>query len=321
MLASSPKRPKGSAPDPEEEEYEYKNVDWKRVLLRPKYIPWHILGIVILVLTILIAVHHDQVVDKLRPASEKIRDLPAGFLIPVAILIIISFPPLFGHEIIALLCGVIYGLWIGFAIVAAGTFLGEIGTWFAFMYAFRKKAVKLERTNLNYGALARFTRDGGFVVVLVIRFSIIPSHFSTAVFSTCNVKFWHFAIATFMTLPKQVVLVYLGVLFVQQNKSNTVNTIVILITGAITVVAGLWIYYKLMATKKVLLEEQRQRLEAKQRGLNMEVPVTEEENLWQRERHPESPSYVRPPMQAMWQEGSHEMDNMPRGKAYPQEFI
>ena len=35
------------------------------------------------------------------------------------------FPPLFGHEIIALLCGVVYGLWIGFAIVAAGTFIGE----------------------------------------------------------------------------------------------------------------------------------------------------------------------------------------------------
>ena len=61
----------------------------------------------------------------LRPTSMKIRDLPAGFLIPVAILIVISFPPLFGHELIALLCGVVYGLWIGFAIVAAGTFLGE----------------------------------------------------------------------------------------------------------------------------------------------------------------------------------------------------
>jgi uncharacterized membrane protein YdjX (TVP38/TMEM64 family) len=61
----------------------------------------------------------------LRPASEKIRDIPAGFIIPVVILIVISFPPLFGHEIIALLCGVVYGLWIGFAIVAAGTFLGE----------------------------------------------------------------------------------------------------------------------------------------------------------------------------------------------------
>jgi hypothetical protein len=54
-----------------------------------------------------------------------VRDLPAGWLIPIAILFVISFPPLFGHEIIALLCGVVYGLWIGFAIVAAGTFIGE----------------------------------------------------------------------------------------------------------------------------------------------------------------------------------------------------
>lgn len=61
----------------------------------------------------------------LRPFSEKVRNLPAGWLIPIAILIIISFPPLFGHEVVALLCGVVYGLWIGFGIVAAGTFLGE----------------------------------------------------------------------------------------------------------------------------------------------------------------------------------------------------
>jgi len=121
-------------------------------------------------------------IQYLRPFSEHVRDLPAGWLIPIAILVIISFPPLFGHEIVALLCGVVYGLWIGFGIVAAGTFIGErrwntmiyllqhvadhgtVGTWFAFQYLLRRKAEKLERTNLNYGALARLTRDGGFWV-------------------------------------------------------------------------------------------------------------------------------------------------------------
>jgi hypothetical protein len=34
---------------------------------------------------------------------------------------------LFGHEIVGVLCGVVWGLGIGFAIVAAGTFLGEVG--------------------------------------------------------------------------------------------------------------------------------------------------------------------------------------------------
>jgi hypothetical protein len=40
-----------------------------------------------------------------------------------------------------------------------------VGTWFAFKYAFRNKAAKMERTDLNYGALARVTRDGGFLVL------------------------------------------------------------------------------------------------------------------------------------------------------------
>lgn len=256
--SQNPGRPEESI-----EEYEYKEVQWKDFIKKPKYIPLWILSIAITVLLALFFVRHDQIVDALRPASEKVRDIPAGFLIPVAILIAISFPPLFGHELIALLCGVVYGLWIGFAIVAAGTFLGEICTWYAFKYIFRRKAIKLERTNLNYGALARFTREGGFLVVLIIRFSIIPSHFSTAVFSTCNVKFWHFAVATFMTLPKQIILVYFGVLFVQGSKDNTINIIVLGVTSIITVIAGVYVYIKMRNTKKILLEEQAVRLNSK----------------------------------------------------------
>ncbi|CZR60653.1 related to Golgi apparatus membrane protein TVP38 [Phialocephala subalpina] len=246
-----------------EPDYEYTQVKWKDYVTKKKYIPWWILAIIGGVLVGLMTLYHDQIVDALRPVSTKIRDLPAGFLIPVAILIAISFPPLFGHEIIALLCGVVYGLWIGFAIVAAGTFFGEVGTWFAFKYAFRKKAEKLEKTNLNYGALARVTRDGGFWIVLVIRFSIIPSHFSTAVFSTCDVNFWFFAIATFLTLPKQIILVYVGVLLTQQSTNNTLNYIVAGTAFIITVFAGYYIYSKMQKVKKVLLEEQEARKQAK----------------------------------------------------------
>jgi hypothetical protein len=162
-------------------------------------------------------------------------------------------------------------------------------------------------------------------VVLIIRFSIIPSHFSTAVFSTCNVKFWYFAVATFLTLPKQIILVYVGVLFAQKSKNNTINTIVLILSFLVTVFAGLYIYNKMRATKKILLEEQTARLNAKQRNLSQDFDQNaegrEEGNLWQRERHPQSPSYVRPPMQARWTEETHEMGDMGRPRAQAQEFI
>ncbi|KAL3426333.1 Golgi apparatus membrane protein TVP38-like protein 2 [Phlyctema vagabunda] len=243
----------------EVEEYEYKDIQWKDFFTKPKYIPWWILIIALNVIVILVTINHNKIVEALQPISRHIRDLDWGFVIPVVILVLISFPPLFGHEIVALLCGVVYGLWIGFAIVAVGTFIGEIGTWFAFKYAFRRKAVKLEKTNLNYGALARVTRDGGFLVVLIIRFSVIPSHFSTAVFSTCNVNFWYFAIATFLTLPKQIILVYVGVILVQEQSDSKVKVIVLFLTFLITVIAGVYIYMKMRNVKKVLLAEQTAR--------------------------------------------------------------
>ena len=40
---------------------------------------------------------------------------------------ILYVPQLFGHEIIAILCGLVWGLCEGFAIVALGTYLGEVG--------------------------------------------------------------------------------------------------------------------------------------------------------------------------------------------------
>jgi uncharacterized membrane protein YdjX (TVP38/TMEM64 family) len=83
--------------------------------------------VVILVLVALMTIYHDPIIKWFEPIAEKIRDIPAGWTIFVGILFVISFPPLFGQEIVALLCGMIYGLWIGFAIVSLGSFLGEVG--------------------------------------------------------------------------------------------------------------------------------------------------------------------------------------------------
>lgn len=132
--------------------------------------------------------------QKLRPWAESVRDLPAGWLIPIVVLFVISFPPLFGHEIVALLCGVVWGLWVGFGIVAAGTFAGEseclngarcrvatecfadricctqllVGTWFTFQKLLYKHCHKLERTNINYGALTRLARQSRFWVSILV---------------------------------------------------------------------------------------------------------------------------------------------------------
>ncbi|KAH7035692.1 uncharacterized protein B0I36DRAFT_238789, partial [Microdochium trichocladiopsis] len=146
----------------------------------------------------------------LQPFSDIIRDLPAGFLILGAIAFVASFPPFFGHEIIAVLCGAAYGLWVGFAIMAVSTILGEVGTWLLFQRSFKRRSLTLECTSLKYGSLTRIVREGGFLLVLFTRLSAIPPHFSTAFLSTCNIRFWQFTLTAALTLPKQLALVYLG---------------------------------------------------------------------------------------------------------------
>ena len=95
--------------------------------------------------------------------------------------------------------------------------------------------------------------------MLVIRFSVIPSHFSTAVFSTCDVKFWHFAVATFLTLPKQIILVYFGVLLVQKEDDSTIKSIIFGVAFAITAALGVWIWMKMRKVRAMLLAEQEAR--------------------------------------------------------------
>lgn len=75
-------------------------------------------------------IYHRQIIDWLTPLSQKVRSVTWGWVIPVIILFIISFPPLFGHEIVGVLLGVVYGLWIGFGILSLGTLLGEWGNFY-----------------------------------------------------------------------------------------------------------------------------------------------------------------------------------------------
>lgn len=144
---------------------------------------WYILLVLLIVGVALLTIYHRQIVDWLTPVSQKVKSVSWGWVIVVAILFVISFPPLFGHEIVGVLCGVVYGLWLGFGILSLGTLLGEIGNFYAFKLCLKRTAEKYERKSINYACMAHITREGGFLVILLARLSALPGHISTAVFA------------------------------------------------------------------------------------------------------------------------------------------
>ncbi|XAO23099.1 hypothetical protein I312_101877 [Cryptococcus bacillisporus CA1280] len=223
---------------------DYKQV-WKRASQRHMY-KWYAILIIAGTLTVLITVKHHAVVDFCRPITEKIRSWPAGWLIPIAVLIIVSFPPLVGHEIIGILCGLVWGLWVGFAILAAGTFLGEIATWVAFKRCCQIRAAKFEKKNRLYAALTQLIREKSFMFVLILRFSAVPGHITTAVSASAGANFWSYLLAAFLTLPKQWTIVYLGKAFGTTNRTNTIISVLTTVfTILATVIAAVYIYYQM----------------------------------------------------------------------------
>ncbi|KAF8311750.1 hypothetical protein DL93DRAFT_2040418, partial [Clavulina sp. PMI_390] len=242
-------------------------IDWRmfdpRRWLHRKYLPYLILLGLILTLVILMSVYDKQIVKWMTPVSKKLKALPGGWAIPIGILFVISFPPLFGHEIIGILCGVIWGLWVGFGIVAAGTFLGEVGNYYAFKSICSSHGRKLEQNNLSYACLAHIVREGGFWIALVARFSAIPGHFTTAVFSTCGLGIILFSIAAILSLPKQLTVVYVGVLIEEagngtvSGREKLISDIVLVASVLITIVAAWWIYDQMAKAKPEVLRNRR----------------------------------------------------------------
>ncbi|KAF9524228.1 snare associated Golgi protein-domain-containing protein [Crepidotus variabilis] len=259
-------------PSPTPSEVEALNPDIKGRLLQffnPKNwrrYGWYWLAIVLsIVFTVLISVFHEKIVRGLEPAAVWLRDgSKVGWLVPIAILIIISFPPLFGHEIVAALCGLVWGTWIGFGIVAAGTFFGEVANFYAFRYMCRSRAEKIEKKKIFYASLARVVRDGGFWIALVARYSAIPGHFTTAMFATCGMNIFVFSAAAILSLPKQFLNVYLGVLMGESvknggttSKSRVITTVAFIATFVVTSFAMHYLLKKVAMVKPQVIYERR----------------------------------------------------------------
>ncbi|KAJ7186827.1 hypothetical protein C8R46DRAFT_880213, partial [Mycena filopes] len=217
--------------------------------------------------TVLIEVYHDKIINALSPVTNWLHDTPAGWLIPIVVLIALSFPPLFGHELVAILVATVWGLWEGFGIVAAGTLLGEICTFYVFRTCLGRRAKTWELTNVGYGALSHIIHGGGLIVAVVVRYSSIPGHVSTAIFATCGLPFWVFLVAAVASLPKQFALVYVGYALKHKTPtSDKVNTIVICVSVVVTIGAMVYIHRQMAGAREAVVYARRKARQAKMQG-------------------------------------------------------
>jgi hypothetical protein len=161
--------------------------------------------------------------------------------------------------------GVVYGLWIGFGILSLGTLLGEWGNFYAFKFFLKKHAARYERKSLNYACMAYIVREGGFIIVLLARLSAIPGHFTTAVFATVGMGFFIFTLATLLSMPKQLLVVYLGVAIEQagsgteSTRSKVIKYVVLIVSTLITIFVAIFLYGKMQQARPVVQAQLREK--------------------------------------------------------------
>lgn len=96
--------------------------------------------------------------------------------------------------------------------------------------------------------MAYIVREGGFLVILLARLSAIPGHFTTAVFATVGMNFFIFTIATLLSMPKQLVVVYLGVAIessgsgTESTRSKIIKYAVVILSTAVTIGVAFYLY-------------------------------------------------------------------------------
>lgn len=89
---------------------------------------------------------------------------------------------------------------------------------YLFKYMLRERAKKFEEKSRLYAGLAHVMRRDGLWMITLVRWSYLPGHLVTCIQSTIGISVWIFGIACAISLPKQLALVYLGVLFGDTHK-------------------------------------------------------------------------------------------------------
>ncbi|KLT44987.1 hypothetical protein CC85DRAFT_241501 [Cutaneotrichosporon oleaginosum] len=168
----------------EQEEYERGLLTWERAKnwrfwLRWAWVPWYLLGGVLAAGVCTVALYHRELIMLLMPFARHIQLARYGWLVPIGIMVVLSFPPLFGNEVVIILCGVVWGVRAGFLIVAAGTVVGEMACFTVYGTCCRRRARRMAHMSLNYACLTRVISSGGLFIAWVVRLSAIPTHVST----------------------------------------------------------------------------------------------------------------------------------------------
>lgn len=227
-------------------------------------------------ISVALAVLSQHLQRNLHPLATRMESSAWSWAVLSLLIALVSVPPLFGHELLGVVAGYVYGQRIGFLILTLSSLAGESGVYFAFrrflrgrIHAFRVKY------RANYGIFVGVVEDGGLTMLFLIRMSVIPPHFSTPLFAGLESITWtRWMLANVLASPVRMFPpVFIGSLL-RDSKSNSVLGDVAFVFSSLITFAVLWTIRKRYLVKKDELDLARVRASRSSMKFEPQVTVT-----------------------------------------------
>ncbi|KAI9848472.1 MAG: Tlg2-vesicle protein [Thelocarpon superellum] len=234
---------------------------WQRIVAAVALVTMATLGILFLVFS-------EQVFHWLLPIAEKWRDLPAGWLIVWAMTFVCAFPPLIGFSSAVTVAGFVYGIPVGWLLVATATVTGSLCSFVVSRTLLSGYVERLIAHDKRFAAFALTLKHDGLKLLIMIRFCPLPYSLSNGAMSTVpTIHPLMFALATAASTPKLLIHVFIGRQLARiaesggkmDTSTRLVNYASIAASGILGLTVGWVIYAKTVARARQLEAEERAR--------------------------------------------------------------
>ncbi|KAJ5082748.1 hypothetical protein N7532_011791 [Penicillium argentinense] len=178
----------------------------------------------------------------------------------------VSFPPLLGWSTFGTVAGFIFGLWKGWILYSTATILGSTASFYVSRTVLSGFVNRLMERDKRFAALSLTLKYDGLKLLCMIRLCPLPYSICNGAISTFpTVQPLMYGLATAIITPKLLVPAFVGSrlrLLSEKGEemsggSKAVNIISIIVTVAVGIFTGYYIYNRTLARAKELEEKER----------------------------------------------------------------